>query len=146
MEIWRAHTTASTPRFYPGLVELLRRFRERRGLVAVVSHSEERTIERHYAEAGFAPDAIYGWGDDPAKRKPSPWAVDRIRDRFGLAPGEVVVVDDLKPGVQMARSAGVRAAAAGWAHRIPAIETWMRANCEAYLPTVADLERFLQRA
>ncbi len=145
MDIWRAHTARSTPHFYPGLIDLLRRFRDRGGLIAVVSHSEEQTIERHYRQAGFAPDAIFGWGNDPAKRKPSPWAVERIRERFGLAPDEVVVVDDLKPGVLMARSAGVRAAAAGWAHSIPRIQAWMRANCEAYLPAVADLERLLQQ-
>ncbi len=55
------------------------------------------------------------------------------------------MVDDLKPGVLMARSAGVRALAAGWAHRIPAIESWMREHCDAYLPTVADLERCLRQ-
>lgn len=141
--IWRAHTAAAVPRFFPGFVEVLRRFRARGGLVTVVSHSEAATIERHYAAAGFAPDAVYGWGDDPAKRKPNPWAVDRIRERFGLSPAEVAVVDDLKPGVVMARRAGVRAAGAGWAHRIPAIERWMREHCDAYLPTVADLERLL---
>jgi HAD superfamily hydrolase (TIGR01509 family) len=146
MSIWRAHTAARTPHFYPGLIDLLDRFRSRGGLVAVVSHSEAATIERHYADAGFAPDAIYGWGDDPAKRKPSPWAVHSIRGRFGLAPSEVVVVDDLKPGVLMAKSAGVRAAAAGWAHSIPVIQAWMAANCESYLRTVTDLERFLQQA
>ena len=143
MEIWRSHTASRLPHFYPGIVDLLRRFRERGGVVAVASHSEVATIERHYGAAGFTPDAIYGWADDPAKRKPSPWPVDRIRESHRLAADEVVVVDDLKPGVLMARNAGVRAAAAGWAHSIPQIQDWMRANCEAYLPSVADLERFV---
>ncbi len=143
MEIWRSHTAAREPHFYPGIIDVLRAFRLRGGLVAVVSHSEAATIERHYRAAGFLPDDVHGWVDDADKRKPSPWPVNSIRERHGLAPDEVVVVDDLKPGVVMAARAGVRAAAAGWAHSIPQIEAWMRAHCEAYLATVGDLERFL---
>lgn len=143
LQIWRTHTAARTPQFFPGFVDVLRRFRARGGLVTVVSHSEAATIQSHYAAAGFAADAIYGWGDDPAQRKPNPWPVDRIRERYGLSGQQMLVVDDLKPGVVMARRAGVRAAGAGWAHRIPAIERWMVENCDVYLPTVADLERFL---
>ncbi len=60
MSIWRAHTAAGAPRFFDGFVEVLRRFRQRGGLVTVVSHSEAATIQRHYAAAAFAPDAIYG--------------------------------------------------------------------------------------
>jgi phosphoglycolate phosphatase/pyrophosphatase PpaX len=146
MTIWRAHTTTRTPHFYPGFVDALERYRSRGGLVTVVSHSEQGIIERHYAATGFEPDAVYGWGDDPAKRKPSPWAIERIRERWCLAPREVIVIDDLKPGVLMARRAGVRAAGAGWAHSIPEIRAWMKENCEAYLATVADLERFLQQS
>ena len=143
LDIWRSHTASRLPHFFPGIVDVLRGFRQRGGLVTVVSHSEAATIERHYGAAGFLPDAVYGWVDDAAKRKPSPWPVERIRERFGLDRDDVVVVDDLKPGVLMARSAGVRAIAAGWAHSIPRIVAWMQANCEAYLPSVFDLERFL---
>jgi HAD superfamily hydrolase (TIGR01509 family) len=143
LEIWRSYTSSRTPHFYPGFVDALRRFRGRGGLVTVVSHSEAATIERHYAAAGFSPDAVFGWDDEATRRKPNAWPVERIRERFGVAREDVVVVDDLKPGVLMARAAGVRVVAAGWGHRIPEIEAWMRAHCEAYLPAVDDLERYL---
>ena len=65
-------------------------------------------------------------------------------ERFGLEPQELLVVDDLKPGYDMARAAGVPFAAAGWANDIPEIEQFMRKNCDFYCKTVADLDRLLE--
>ena len=45
--------------------------------------------------------------------------LERIMERFVLRPEELLVVDDLKPGHDMARAAGVPFAAAGWANDIP---------------------------
>ena len=53
------------------------------------------------------------------------------------------MVDDLKPGYDMARAAGCDFAAAGWAYNIPEIEAFMRANCDYYLPTVESLSDLL---
>ena len=63
--------------------------------------------------------------------------------KFDLKPSEIIVVDDLKPGFDMARGAGVDFAAAGWAHDIPEIEDYMRKNCDFYIKTVAELEKIL---
>ena len=63
--------------------------------------------------------------------------------RFDLKPSEVIVVDDLKPGYDMARGAGVDFAAAGWAYDIPEIEDYMRKNCDFYLKSVEELNRLL---
>jgi phosphoglycolate phosphatase/pyrophosphatase PpaX len=60
--------------------------------------------------------------------------------RFSLDPKEVLIVDDLKPAVLMAHSAGVDIAAAGWGHQIPEITEYMKSNCTYYCPTVSDLE------
>jgi beta-phosphoglucomutase-like phosphatase (HAD superfamily) len=146
MEIWRSFTTTRSAPFFPGFLELLARFRRRGGRVAVVSHSEASTIERDYRRAGgpaSQPDAIFGWSRDPDRRKPSPWPVREALARFGVEPAGAVVVDDLRPGVVMARAAGVAAIGAGWAHRVPAIRRWMRENCLAFCERVEDLEAFL---
>ena len=42
-----------------------------------------------------------------------------------------------------ARAAGVDFAAVGWANDIPAIEAFMRRNCDLYFKTVAELAAFL---
>jgi len=55
----------------------------------------------------------------------------------------VLVLDDLKPGLDMARAAGVDFAAAGWANDIPEIEGFMRTNCEHYFKTVESLGEWL---
>ena len=108
----------------------------------MISHSEAGAIEGHYRasqESPFVPDLIFGWENDAAKRKPSPWPVREALRLFGCAPSDALVVDDLKPGVLMARDAGVAFAAAGWSHRVGEIETWMRAHADAYCPRIEDL-------
>ena len=55
----------------------------------------------------------------------------------------MLVVDDLKPGYDMARGAGVHFAAAGWAYRVPEIEEFMRKNCDCYLTEVGELRELL---
>ena len=62
---------------------------------------------------------------------------------FGMAPEELLVIDDLKPGYDMAKAAGVPFAAAGWANDIPEIESFMRKNCGLYFKTVDELYRYL---
>jgi beta-phosphoglucomutase-like phosphatase (HAD superfamily) len=152
--IWRRNTRTANPRFYPGFLAILDEFRGRGGKVAVISHSESHVIERHYKAAaiaapgaadgeGFMPDLIFGWDDDPARRKPSPWPVREALRAFSMEPEDALIVDDLKPGVLMGKAAGVVVAAAGWGHGIPAIRAYMRENCLAYLETVEDLKRLL---
>ena len=62
---------------------------------------------------------------------------------WGMKPEELLVVDDLKPGYDMAKAAGVPFAAAGWANDIPQIERFMRENCGQYFKTVAELKKYL---
>ena len=64
-------------------------------------------------------------------------------ERYSLSPSEILVVDDLKPGYDMARAAGVDFAAAGWAYDVPEIEDFMRENCDYYLKSVSDLALLL---
>ena len=53
------------------------------------------------------------------------------------------MVDDLKPGLDMARACGVPFAGAGWGHDAPEIETYLRQNGDYYFKTVDALEQFL---
>ena len=62
---------------------------------------------------------------------------------YGLEPGELLMIDDLKPGYDMAKSCGVDFAAVGWAADVPAIEAFMRQNCSLYFKTVAELSEYL---
>ena len=103
-------------------------------------------IERDYRENGLPePDVIFGWEQPPEQRKPHTWPLEQIMERFSLAPQELLVVDDLKPGYDMAKAAGVPFSAAGWANDIPEIEQFMRKNCDFYCKTVTDLDRLLEK-
>jgi len=146
LDIWRRYTRSRTPRFYPGFLDMLVEYRAAGGLVAVISHSESDVIDRHYRQARtppFVPDAVFGWVDEAERRKPSPWPVREALRLFGLSERDALIVDDLKPGVTMSRATGVPVAAAGWSHRIPAIERFMRESCVAYLESVGDLRSML---
>jgi phosphoglycolate phosphatase/pyrophosphatase PpaX len=141
-DVWREFTTSRIPHFFPGFIEALIEYRGRGGLVAVVSHSEKPLIERDYAsleaDLQFMPDIIFGWDYDAEKRKPSIFPVREIMKTFSLEPGDMLIVDDLKPGVLMAQAAGIDVAAAGWAHDIVPIRAFMRRYCIAYFETVRD--------
>ena len=142
-KIWHQHTSDQIPHFYPGFIEALKIYREQNGKISVVSHSEKEFIERDYTANNFMPDVIFGWNYDENKRKPHPWPVLETMKRTGIEASRILVVDDLKPGVLMAGEAGVHIAAAGWAHSIPDIESYMRKNCQVYFKTVAEFRVFI---
>ena len=141
---WKEYVKHHVPRAYPGIREILTEFRSRGGFIAVVSHSFSEYILRDYRENSLPlPDQVYGWEYPPEQRKPSPWPLYRIMESLNLPPEQLLVVDDLKPGYDMARAAGVPFAGAGWANDIPEIEAFMRKNCDRYFKTVAAWRDYL---
>ena len=141
---WNAYVQSHAPRAYPGMGEILWRHVREGGKLCVVSHSYRENILRDYRENGLPePDAVFGWECPPDRRKPNPWPLDEIMARFDLEPGQMLMLDDLKPGYDMARARGVPFAAAGWANDIPQIEGFMRGNCDYYFKTVAEFGAWL---
>lgn len=145
--IWRKYTERIVSDFYPGFVEMLAEYKKRGGLITVVSHSEQEYIERDYrVKAGFVPDLIFGWDTEEDKRKPHPYPVLEILKRLNLNAAETLLLDDLKPGMVMARNCNVQFAAAGWSHNIEEIKDFMRINSEYYFPTVESFKDFILTA
>lgn len=145
--IWREYTSRLTPDFYPGFLEVLNAYQQQGGYIVVASHSDEEVIQSHYRAAanGYAvdPDLIFGWRLGVEKRKPHPYPVIETLRRFELDRSEVLVLDDLKPGVDMAKAAGVDVAAAAWSHNIPMVRAYMQANCVATFATVEEFAEFV---
>ena len=142
---WQDYVRSRIPQAYPGLRELMERHRAKGGLLTVISHSTAWNIRRDYKANGLPePDLVFGWEQPPEQRKPHPWPLEEILRRFALEPSEVLMIDDLKPGYDMARAVGVDFAAVGWANDIPQIESFMRQNCRLYFKTVAELAAFLE--
>ena len=168
---WADFVEKVVPTAYDGMREIIADFKAQGGIVAVVSHSLTRYIERDYRENGLpTPDVIYGWDIPKENRKPSqwcindlagkfgvnpeeilvvddlkpgPWCINDLAKRYGADPQEILVVDDLKPGYDMARSAGARFAAVGWAHHVKTINDFMRKNCDFYLESTDELRKLL---
>ena len=143
-QYWANYVEGHTPIAYDGMRELLVDFMAQDGLVIVDSHSLKRYIERDWKKNNLPePHHIYGWDIPKNQRKPSPFTVLDALERFALSPDEVLVVDDLKPGYDMARGAGVDFAAAGWAYDVPEIESFMREHCDYYLKSVDELRELV---
>ena len=142
---WKKYVVDHVPPAFAGIDRVIRRQREAGGLVCVSSHSSYINITRDYQKYfGITPDAIFGWDLEPDQRKPAPYALDQIMARFGLAPKDLLMVDDLKPGYDMAKARNVDFAWAGWGRPpIPEIEDFMVAHSDIVCQTPQELERFL---
>ena len=141
---WKNFVKDRIPQVYPGIRKILREYKDRGGLICVISHSFSHYIRRDYESGGLPqPDRIFGWDLPPEQRKPSPYALYEIEKDYGLGPQDILVLDDLKPGFDMARAAGTDFAAAGWANDVPDIEQFMRKNCEHYFKKVSEFGEFL---
>ena len=142
---WLDYVKDHIPDAYPGIREIMWHQREEGGAVCVISHSMKRNILRDFRTNGLPePDLIFGWDEPMEHRKPNAWPLEEIIRQLGLSPSDVLMIDDLKPGYDMARKAGVDFAAVGWANDIPEIEACMRANCRYYFKTVRELAKFVR--
>lgn len=144
-QMWMAYARTHIPPAFPGIREIIHRQKALGGLVCVVSHSARENITRDYsAHIDMQPDAIYGWDHPAEKRKPNPWPLEDIMARFGLKSKDLLVVDDLKPGYDMARAAGVDFAFAAWGRKnVPEIPAFMNQYCDFSFETTQELEKFL---
>lgn len=141
---WNDYVKKHTPPAFSGIKELLEEQRRRGGLIVVASQSYKENILRDYRENHLPePDDVYGWELPKELRKPNPYCLTQIEKKFALKRDDILVVDDLKPGYDMARQAGVHFAASGWGNPIPKIEKYMRKNCGLYFKKVEELYRYL---
>ena len=139
-KFWREYVKSHIPSVYPGMREIIERFKAEGGIVVVDSHSVTENIYRDYkANSLPTPDHVYGWDIPKEMRKPAPGTLLDLMERFDLKPSDIIMVDDLKPGYDMARAAGVDFAAAAWAHNVPEIAKFMKENADYFCPDVSDL-------
>jgi phosphoglycolate phosphatase/pyrophosphatase PpaX len=145
--IWREYTTVSAPPFFPGILDFLRDYRQRGGIIVVVSHSEADVIRKHYLAQdeipGFLPDRIIGWNGDRLMNKPFPWPVESVLEEYGLPRDKILVVDDLQPGITMAARAGVDSVAVGWSHGLEEIKTDISQKSTYYADTLSELKKIV---
>lgn len=144
-QMWLDYSAHHIPPAYPGMGEIILEQKRRGGMVCVVSHSGRENIQRDYqTHFGLQPDLIFSWEDPPEQRKPSTYPLETIMATYGLRPEELLMVDDLKPGRDMAKAAGVPIAYAGWSRsRVPELGIQMRQWCDYAFDDPKDLADFL---
>lgn len=127
---WKEYIKDHMPHIFPGIDALIKQQKAAGGLVCVVSHSTKETISRDYnALIGLQPDLIFGWDLPEHHRKPNAYPLKRIMAQYGLSPDQLLVVDDMKPGWEMASKVGCPIAFAGWG----------RQNCPDIVKEMTDL-------
>lgn len=142
---WQQYIRNHIPAPYPGIGEVIKQQKKAGGLVCVVSHSGTENITRDYlTHLGFLPDDIYGWDLPEHQRKPNPYPLEQIMQKYNLTPEQLLVVDDMKPAYQMASAVGVKTAFARWGKQ-DCLEICkdMQTLCDYTFATPAELENFL---
>lgn len=145
---WKEYILHHIPDPYECIGEIITRQKASGGLVCVVSHSTKETISRDYLmHFGFLPDHIYGWDLPEHQRKPNPYPLEEIMRLHGLSPSELLVVDDMKPGWEMARKVDVSVAFAAWGRQAcPQITQEMSQLCDYSFHSPQELYDFLYEA
>ena len=144
-EMWKDYASTHLAPAYPGMKEIIRTQQALGGKVCVVSHSSTQTILRDYkTHFDTVPDRIFSWEDPAPQRKPHPYPLFQIMKEFGFSADELLVVDDLKPGYDMARAAGVKIAYAAWGQKnAPEVAALMENWCDYSFDSTKKFTDFL---
>lgn len=114
-QMWLDYSKTHIPPACDGIREVILEQKRRGGLVCVASLSGRENILRDYrAHFGVEPDMIFCSDDPREQRKPGTYPLERIMEVYGLAPEQLLMVDDLKTGYEMASAVGVPMAFAAW--------------------------------
>lgn len=142
---WMEYVKTHIPAPFPGIREVIHRYKQAGGIICVVSHSSTVNITRDYqTHFDMLPDRIYGWDLPAHQRKPSTYPLEHIMKTYGFQPHQLLVVDDLKPAWIMSRNAGVPIAFAAWGkHDCPQIIEEMKTLCDYTFHTPKELEQFI---
>lgn len=142
---WDEYSMHHIPEPYPGIHRVIQKQKALGGLICVVSHSHRDIILRDYqAHFGIVPDAVYGFELPPEKRKPAPYPLLDIMEKFSLQPEDILVVDDAKLACRMADPLGVKVAFPGWSKiGFEIITREMTQDCSYAFTTPKELEEFL---
>ena len=143
--MWQEYSKTRIPPAYEGIREIILEQKKRGGLVCVVSLSSRENILRDYrTHFGVEPDLIFSCNDPKEQRKPSPYPLEQIMGHYSLSPSQLLMVDDLPTGYQMASKAGVPIAFAAWSRQQnPKLLEAMSGLCNYTFHTTEELKTFL---
>ena len=143
--MWLEYARTRIPPAYEGMKEIILEQKRRGGLVCVASLSGRSIITRDYeAHIGIQPDLIFSADDPRDQRKPNAYPLEQIMKTYDLPPSELLMVDDLKTGYDMAAAAGVEIAFAAWGRqKADKLYRYMSANCAHTFDRTEELYTYL---
>lgn len=143
---WERDTKGKIGIFYEEIKDFLLEYHNSGGIIAVVTHSDRKRIEKDYlSNLGFVPEDIYSWDLGEKKRKPNPFPVFDIIEKYGLSNEEILVIDDLKPGFLMAKEGAVDFLWAAWAYNKPQFNEYMRENAKYCIDSLIEFKKFSKK-
>ena len=116
--MWLEYAKTHVPPACDGIGEVILEQKRRGGLVCVASLSGRANILRDYrTHFGIEPDLIFCSDDPREQRKPGTYPLEKIMEMYGMKPEQLLMVDDLKTGYEMASAVGVPMAFAAWGRK-----------------------------
>lgn len=142
---WQEYMKTHIPETFPGLKQLLEEYRSQGGIICAVSMSSRYNILRDYqTHFGLEPDLIFSCELPEDLRKPNTYPLEQIQKHCNIAPEDILVVDDMKFAVPMARKAGCPIAFAGWSRKeFPEIGKEMEDICDYHFYSIEEFRKFL---
>lgn len=143
--MWQDYSKTHISPAYEGIRELIAEQKKRGGMVCVVSLSSRENILRDYrTHFGMEPDMVFSCDDPRDQRKPNPYPLEQIMARCSLSPSQLLMIDDLPTGPQMAAKAGVPSVFAAWSRQeSPGLMEAMSELCDFTFHSTEDLRKFL---
>lgn len=143
--MWQDYSKTHIPPAYEGIRELIAEQKKRGGMVCVVSLSSRENILRDYrTHFGMEPDLVFSCDDPRDQRKPNPYPLEQIMARCSLSSSQLLMIDDLPTGPQMAAKAGVPSVFAAWSRQeSPGLMEAMSELCDFTFHSTEDLRKFL---
>jgi len=144
-QMWQEYAKTRIPPAYEGIREIILEQKRRGGLVCVASLSGHSIITRDYeTHFGIKPDLVFSADDPREHRKPNPYPLEQIMKIYDLSPSDLLMVDDLKTGSDMAQRAGVEIAFAAWGRQnAKKLYDYMKSECSYTFDDPKDLYLFL---
>ena len=98
---------------FEGFYELMTEYKQLGGIVCICSHSQQKVIQQFYdsyRDGILQPDCIFGLEKNEIEKcKPYTYPIEEIMRKYQLEKKDIVVIDDLYHGLEMARRSGVDA-------------------------------------
>ena len=134
-------------KFFPGFIDFLKEFKRRGGIIEVVTFGREEAIYKHYkalTNDEIKPDIVFGWEKDKREQcKPYAYPVEEAMRRYNLNKEDVVVIDDMPAGIEMAHNAGVTVVGAMYGEGHEVLEEDMKKICDRVFDKVEDFYDFV---